>query len=282
LKKAILIVASSSLVLLSGCSLLFAGKPSEVILESTEDLPGSERMPFTLKVGQEINDGKELHILGSVVANTEWNPAEVVVRLTSLKDGKPVGVVHHTLKKLIEARVGVGQMKAELISAGDETNFSLSVPSAGMSDYQLVLLWGEEAEQFLESKPKQKIDKETQASNGKSAGNGLKLRIHSIEVETLKSECPYPPCEVRFRLKAVLQNQGKSVITSAKLGVGFIATELLGSNMSPDEEEQVDVPNLKLLPGQSRPFRILLNQEMSEEIAEDVRPVLRIVSFEGE
>ena len=282
MKKALFILASSSLFLLSGCSILFAGKPSEVILESTEDLPGSERMPFTLKVGQEINDGKELHILGSVVANTEWDPTEVVVRLTSLKDGNPVGVVHHTLKKLIEARVGVGQMKAERISAGDETNFSLSVPSTGMSDYQLVLLWGEEAEQFLDSKPKQKLGRTAQASDGKTAGNGLKLRIHSIEVETLKSECPYPPCEVRFRLKAVLQNQGKAAITSAKLGVGFIATELLGANMLPDEEEQVDVPNLKLLPGQSRPFRILLNQEMSEEIAEDVRPLLRIVSFEGE
>jgi hypothetical protein len=276
------VLASSVLLLLSGCAGLFSGKSSQLILESTEDLPGSERMPFTLKVSQEVNDGKELHILGSVVANTEWDPDDVIVRLTSLKDGLPVGVVHHTLKKLIEARVGNEQLKTALISAGEEITFSLSVSSTNMSDYQLVLLWGEEADQYLGRKPKQKNAQTTRAGAAKEVGGGLKLRIHSIEIETLMADCPYPPCNVRFRLKAILQNQGDGIITSAKLGVGFLATELAGSDTLPEEEEQVDVPNLKLPPGQSRPFRILLTQELSEEVAEEVRPILRVLSFEGE
>lgn len=290
-----LMVLASVLLFAGGCSLLgmTPEKEGEPALESTEGLPGSENLPFSLEVSQEINDGKELHILGSVKANTEWNPDEVVVRLTSLKDGIQVGVVHHTLKKLIESRVGITRDAAEVIKPGAETTFSLSVPSVGISDYQIVLLWGEEAEPYLdprvvakrkESKSKKeepsKEESEKEAPAATENRKGLKLRVHSIEVETLRASCPYPPCDVRFRLKALLQNEGTTVIESAKLGVGFIPVELVGSQTVPEEEEEVEVPKLGLQPGLSRPFRILLTQEMSEEVAETVRPVLRIISFE--
>jgi hypothetical protein len=229
-------------------------------------------MPFTLTVSKETNDGKELHILGSVISRDAWDPSGVVVRLTSLRDGKPVGVVHETLTRLIESRLGAGSLPSEELPAGSETKFSLSVPSVGMTDYQLGLLWGDEAEPYR-----------TLATTGNNSRDSadLKLRVHSIEIETLKAACAYPPCDVRYRLKAVFQNQGRAIIASAKLGVGFVQNEMLGSDSIPQDEEQVEVPNLDLEAGKSRPFKILLNKELSEDLADEITPVLRILSFSG-
>lgn len=271
--------AASSIFLFCGCSLVSNPEPPahpDVVLETSENLPGNERMPFALQVNQEINDGKELHILGNVKANTAWNPDYVIVRLTSLKDGNPVGVVHQSLRKLIEAKVGLVKEVAAVVDKDEEVSFSLTVPSVGISDYQIVLLWGEEAEPYLDKG----LPRMSGKSGGPSVGAGLKLRVHSIEIETLRAACSYPPCDVRFRLKALLQNEGKATIKSAKLGVGFIPSELASAQTVPEQEETVDVPNLNLEPGNSRPFRILLNQEMSEEVSESVHPVLRIISFE--
>lgn len=266
------------ILLLQGCFFLPNSETStspEVVIESTEDMPGNDRMPFTLTVTQEVNDGKELHILGKVKAKTAWNPDFVIVRLTSLKDGNPVGVVHQSLRRLIAAKIGTAKEEDEVINSDEEVAFSLTVPSVDISDYQIVLLWGEEAEPYLDKD----LPKAVETPDEKTR-LGLKLRVHSIEIETLRGQCSYPPCEVRFRLKALLQNEGKGLIQSAKLGVGFIPSEMVGMNTLPEDEETVDVPSLNLAPGMSRPFRILLNQEMSEEIAETVRPVLRIISFE--
>jgi len=205
-------------------------------------------------------------------------------------------VVHHSLRKLIESRVGISRSVDEMIKTGQETTFSLSVPSISISDYQLVLLWGDEADQFLdkkviEARNRREAARQAELKAARAAAQStpipapvmktnLKLRVHSIEIETLKAVCSYPPCDVRFRLKALLQNEGTGVIGSARLGVGFIPIELLGTQTAPEDEEEVEIPKLGLQPGVSRPFRILLNQEMSEEVADTVRPVLRIISFE--
>jgi hypothetical protein len=266
------------LSILSGCALFKSSYNNQQALESTDLISGDQKMPFVLQVNREVNDGKELHILGSVHATTEWNPDRVVLQLTSLNEGNTVGVVRHTLRKLLQDRSGTLAEPVATVASGEEVLFSLAVSSKGISDYQIVLLWGEDAEPYLDSAATtSKVgSKLTSQMNSKD----LRLRVHSIEIETLKALCSYPPCDVRFRLKALFQNEGKDVINSAKLGVGFIPSELSGTDTVPESEEIVEVPGLSLQPGVSRPFRILLNKEMPEEVAESVKPVLRIVSFE--
>jgi hypothetical protein len=279
------------LLSLSGCSILGLENSDQSdleVLEATDGLPGSETMPFSLRVIEELNDGKELHILGMVAANTTWDPDTVVLKLTSLKDGMQVGVSHNTLRTILKDTKGLLADDKGMIEANEEVSFSLAAPSEGITDYQIALLWGDEAERYVSKKTskgtsERTVQGATTLNPRTRIGNeSLKLRVRSIEIETLKASCPYPPCDVRFRLKALLVNEGDAPIKSAKLGVGFVPTELFGIQEVPESEEQVDIPNLNLKSGGIRPFRILLDQEMPEEIAGTVKPVLRILSFEGE
>jgi hypothetical protein len=254
-----------SLAVLSGCAPHGARGAAAPVAIAESD--GRGAMPFRLKVLDEYNDGAQLHIRGSVDSLVTWDPASVVVRLTGLNAGNQVGVTHRTLKELMGAAPAT-----PLVEAGAAVPFTLDVPSSGITDYQIELLWGEEAHELLPQAGPEIV---------------LKLSLRDLEIETLKGECPYDPCEVNFRLLGRLQNDGDGVIARAELGVGFVSVaELassvhLGASVIPLQEETIPVNGLELKPGESQPFRVLLKQSIPEDESQQFKPVIRIVSFGG-
>ena len=127
---------------LISCSTLNSLNPfSSASSAKTDAKPG---LPFSLEVADEVNDGERLHILGAVSAAADWNLKDVIVKLTSLAGGNTIGVSYLPLtqaKKKLQT----------MIKAGEKYSFTISVPSKEITDYQLELLWGEEAKRYLSS-----------------------------------------------------------------------------------------------------------------------------------
>lgn len=264
------LLLTALLSVVPACSLIRSekgGTPEQPPLaQSPGENDSDSDLPFSMKVMKEVNDGKELHILGSVVARTAWSADAVLIRLTSLRSGDIVGVTNFPLTKLISETRPLEPSAGASVKAGEELTFSLSVGSDGLTDYQLELLWGAEAKQVVEKKKR---------------SESLRLTVRNIEVQTLRGDCFYPPCEVRFQLKARLHNDGAGLIEKVVLGVGFVFTDSAPGTV-PAQEEKIEVPNLKLFPGTSQPFKILLKEELTEEEAEELMPILRVISFDGE
>jgi hypothetical protein len=262
LYKAILI---SCILLFSACSIFTGTDPSSSSSLVDQKKPN---LPFTLEVADEINDGERLHILGTVSALTDWSLKDVIVKLSSLSEGRPVGVSYLPLSKTKKELSGT-------IKANEKYQFTISVPSQNISDYQLELLWGEDAKQYVASV----LDGEP--------GN---LELRSIQMETIRQPCDGTDCKLTFRASAKLYNGTNKQVIKVILGIGFLriktGAELDLQRQIPQNEDKIDVGDILLPPGGSREIVINFDQAIPEKelVTEDgeIKPNIRIQSFKAE
>lgn len=216
-----------------------------------------EAAPFKLEVLEEVNDGETLHIVGAVAAATRWNVETVVVKLTGIHNGEVAGVSYLPLVKAARP----GPDFSHSIPPDERFMFSLSIPSKDLTDYQIELVWGDEAARYLA--PKQ--------------GPGT-LEVRELEVETRQIPCAVGACDLTFVITGKLFNAGATAIDRAVLGVGYVEG---GLTLGPDEaavnEQQLEIPDLLLQPGDSRPFRLDLDRAVPQ--SSNMRPRLRIVEY---
>lgn len=174
-----LILLGATALLISGCAGQRGGvapelpppTPLERVPKLSEDLTGqedpltpAEKMPFALEVLDEKNDGESLEVYGNVVSNTHWNPDNVWLRLSSLKKGTLVGVTNSPLSKL--RPLGAQSGEGELTEPEEKLSFAMSVPAKEMTDYQLQLLWGDEARELNAAAKGKSVEPLTTAAPG--------------------------------------------------------------------------------------------------------------------
>jgi len=240
------LIGGALLLSTAGCSLLSA--PEAPAREPVETA-APEDAPFVLRVVDEMNDGASLHVLANIEARTPWDPRRVLVRLTGLRSGEIVGVR--------DFRLGGSGGAAASMAAGQVMPVSLSIPVAQVTDYQLELLWGEEA--------------------GEPASVALPpLTLQSLAIRRLPESCPEAVCRISYEVSGELRNNGRGIIYRAALGVGFAE----GGQSDPDNEEQVELGVLALQPGQSRPIRLVIDQTMPRDRANAITPTVRVLSFD--
>lgn len=226
---------------------------------------GKPSLPFSLQISDEVNDGDRLHILGTVSAATDWSLKDVIVKLTSLSDGQPLGLSYLPLT----------QAKNKLqtvIKAEEKYSFTISVPSKDITDYQLELLWGEEAKHYL-------------SSLGTITSGSLEIR--DIQIETIRQPCEGVDCNLTFRVHAKLQNSTNRLINKVILGIGYIRMQAGGEldlqRQIPQNEEKIDVGQIYLSPGASREIVINFDKEVPEKDSQneegEIKPNIRIISF---
>jgi hypothetical protein len=227
---------------------------------------GEPQAPFTLDVIDEINDGNQLHVLAKVTALADWPMSGVLLRLTGMKAGETRDVSTYPLKNALAAP---GIDASPRLRAGQSLNLSMAAPAAGITDYQLELLWGKDAELSTQSAQIQR--------------RGALLKVRHIEIETKPDVCEQPPCPVSYTVTGELFNAGTSPITQATLGIGFVflkAGEKLDlQRVLPEREEVVEVPKLKLKAGEQRPLRIVFERPVPQAQNGYYQPVLRIIAF---
>ena len=198
-------IALSLLLALSGC----AARRIPVPVDNA---------PFVLEIETVRNDGTELHVFGVATAVTDLPAATVAVRLTGYHDGSPVREARRLLGDI------TAQPLEEQLIAGTPVLFHISVPVDELTDYQLSLLWGREAEQL----PR------------------LEIRNRALVREGECSDCP--PV-----LEADLCNPGKVAVTSAELEMQV--------DSSVKNREHVALPELNLPPGECRAARFVFDGE---------------------
>lgn len=238
----------------------------------------AEDVPFRLEVTDELNDGEKLIVRGRVVAKANWELSKAVVRLSGMTDS---GEVRNSYFPLAASKVdrvaGVpieakASMRVEL-PAGEKIEFSLELPAEGLDSYQLELLWGAEAEPVL---------KRVSIPKGPAY-----VALRNLEVQLVRSlTCDYIPCPSTYQLTGELYNSGGSTIKKVIIGAGFILTDgkrgkLALSDQIPENEQRIEVQNIRLSPGEGKAVKIVLDQPILESEG-IVKPVIRIVSFEAE
>jgi hypothetical protein len=224
--------------------------------------------PFKLDVLQETNDGETLRIKGQVVSKTSRSSSDVLVRLTALDD---TGAQRISFHKFADLTPNTSEFRA-----GTPTQFSLALPAQGISNYQLEVLWGNDAAPFLN---------DTRASLKAPPTPKEYLALRNLEVHRVPDgSCSSPEeCLVTFSIKGEFFNSGKSVVRDVVLIAGFSpASKIDLPHQILENEKRIEVKNLALGPQATKPFRLSLEKLIPASDTVAYQPVVRIISFESD
>ena len=191
----------------------------------------------TLEVLNEVNDGKRLYVTAKVMKQSQDGELSVV-RLRALKNGERIGEAF--------ARVGVeenGEVK-------------ISTASQDLTDYQLDLLWGKEAIEYVKHLP-------------------LDATVMIKDVHLL------PPVQgKKTSIAGVIQNNGVETLSSLTvlLQMAWVPEgEVLDTaTLKAEDDIEVPLPSPSIEPGQSRPFAFELETELPQQKGGEFQPVIKV------
>lgn len=251
-KLASLILLCAAL-LLQGCHRAPVPTPALVVLEE-------DNLPFSLRILDEVNDGTQLHVLAAVRAHMAWNAEKVAVRLTGMHGGQVVAAADTSLQRALK-RTG-----DTVIRPGEDLTFALSVPIAGISDYQLELLWGAEAR----------------------AARNLRdfVRVQNTALTLPAPDCTGSQCGANPLITAEILNESGQVVRNVILALG-LAWEKQGepldlSKTILENERSIQLRDVNLQPNQVRQVRLVLDQGLPEVAGGSYRAIVRVVSVEAQ
>jgi hypothetical protein len=264
----------SPLVLLAvfaACSHAPVDPPTEAPPAVLQKAPTEPLSPFSLRVVDDLNDGNTLHIHGRIESEANWPAEDIMVRLTGFRKGEQGGVSNYPLPKLLRKDE---ESESPQVSPGAPLDFYVSIASAGITDYQLELLWGKEAHaQDIEP---------VAVSTGKTAP-APEVALQALSVERRIQQCPDRTCPSAYSVSGQLLNSGGTIIHTVSLGVGFVwvpqGAKLDLSGQIPEDEERIEITGLNLEPRQSRPFKLDIDRAVPTLSGGSYQPVVRIVSM---
>lgn len=266
---------------LSGCA-LFAPSPKTqgaggLPLEATAGVD-PDVTPFILEVMDEKNDGRQLVVKGRIIPKTSKPASEVVVRLSALdRKGEQRTTFHNMQDILVGSTKPDG--KALMLEKGVARSFTLAMPLQGITNYQLEVLWGQDAAPYAPSEPLS----EPQKDQKKESKQFIALR--NLEVHRVPTESCVSPneCVVRFTITGELFNSGGATIKEVVIEAGFgTAGNLDLQSQILENEKRVEVPNLRLAPGASQRFKVSLDKLVPTSAVVAPQPLVRIASFRSE
>jgi hypothetical protein len=224
--------------------------------------------PFRLDVLSESNDGDKLSVRGRVVAKSARSADDVLVRMTATNSS---GEQQVSFSRLIDIAPG-----AKRLSPDSPTPFTLSIPAQGVSNYQLEVLWGADAEPYM-GEAKASLKKGDKPSDFVALRN---LEVHRVP----DGSCSSPEeCLVTFSIKGEIFNSGRATISDLVLVAGFApASKLDLPGQILENEKRIEVNNLRLAPQGVKPFRLTLEKLLPASDTVAYQPVVRIASFESD
>jgi hypothetical protein len=255
-------------MLTAGCALRGSEDPRAGFKEVLESTSGAvpERTPFVLEVVNEATTMDTLSVQGRLRAKTRWPVKGLEVLLSAMdRDGQP---------RVSSKRVSDLLPKQEFIEAGQVVEFLLSLPVASSTNYQIELHWGESSSSIVTA----------ERERGSSARE-QRLILRNLEAHRIPSEtCSTPEdCRVTFTIRGEFFNDGTKTVREALVAYGFVPADMLDSDEQIlENEKRVEIRNLSLPPGGSKPFKVKLEKQIliGDQIAP--RPVVRILSVQTE
>ena len=274
---AYLATATCVVVGLCGCS-LFGSQPKTrgaggVPLEATAGAD-PDVTPFILEVMNESNDGQRLTVNGRIIPKTAKPASEVVVRLSALDRRGEQITTYHNMQDILSAGGGP-KGGPTMLEKGVAQLFTLSMPMKGITNYQVEVLWGQEAAPYAPAEPAPDQKKESKQF----------IALRNLEVHRVPMEnCASPnECVVKFTITGELFNSGGATIRDVVIEAGFGGEDNLDLPAQIlENEKRVEVPNLRLAPGASQRFKVSLEKLVSTSTVVAPQPVVRIASFRSE
>lgn len=255
--------------LLAGCATLSGWLPEKRAKPIAVARGGDPSVtPFKLEITDESNNGESVVVQGRVVGKRQWTPSQAIVRLTALDAKGERRVSFHKLSDFTPMKSSVAK--------GEPATFSLSIPSSNISNYQLELLWGEDAEPYMGS---------VKASLREVQKPKEYLALRGLEVHRVPDgSCSSPQeCLVSFAIKGEFFNSGSRIIKDVVLKAGFCPADKLDlPEFILENERRIEVRNVSLKPGATKPFRLTLEKVIPASDTVAYQPVVRIVSFDSE
>jgi hypothetical protein len=224
--------------------------------------------PFRLDVLEEANNGENLTIKGQLTAKTKRSAKDALVRMTAVDTGGEQRISIHKVADLVPG--------SQELQPGKPLQFSLAIPSQGVSNYQVEVLWGKDAAPYL-------VDQ--RASMKQPAAPSEYLALRNLEVHRVPDgSCSSPEeCLVTFSIKGEFFNSGSSSIKDVSLVAGFAPAMKMDQKQQPlENERRIEVRNLALAPQATKPFRLTLEKLLPASDTVAYQPVVRIVSFDSE
>lgn len=263
--------ATTSLI---GCGLVGSGRSSNNrrALESTSGIDPSIT-PFKLEVVEELHDGADLVIKGRLTPKSDWPANDVVVRLAALDDSGQQRISFHRVSDLAP--------QTAMLSTGVPTPFSLTLPSVGLRNYQVEVLWGQDAKPFTPPQPSEPSTSTAPVPDKPKQFLALRnLEVHRVPGET----CGNPnECLLKFTINGEFFNSGGATVRNVVVVAGFTTVDKLDlHDQILENERRVEVRNLGLKPGTSKPFRLSLEKQVSAVDQNAPQPIVRIVSVDSE
>lgn len=240
LKRLWLIRSSLVALVLTGCAHTSnISKPA--LVSSDSDIS----QPFLVSIIEEANDGKKLTVAAEVRSHWKSDSSKALLQLKGLKNGEVVGESFFPLASAPECEDGT-------LSPDEKVQTVISVDSPGITDYQLNLLWGDEAQAYLRSLP---------------VGSTVLFKDLNL---TLKPKAA---------VVGEIENRGSDKLDRVAIAVSFVWVP----NNSPVEDGQsqqetiLEIGDLNLSPGKSRPFSIEIDQEIPASPDGYFKPLVRVV-----
>jgi hypothetical protein len=269
-----------------GCGLgLDMMKPAPQPLVVAPGSEGNERLPYTLHVLAERREGETLRVQGELLVREVLPPTiPTAISLTTFREGMEVTTTRLGLSELLRAAPGGPKQR---LTAGDRLPFSFDVSAAGASDYQLDLVWGDEARDLVAQTAPAATAPRASASlppapppfaQEPNAQPNRDVILADVRTEKIPTGCTPTGCTFTFRLSGRIRNVGGAPVTGVRLGVGFM---LAGRDQGPPEaEETLDVTGLRLEPGEDKPFRVNIERAVTLDQAARVVPSVRVLGIQ--
>jgi len=164
-----------------------------------------------------------------------------------------------------------------VLAAGVATPFSLTLPSAGLTNYQVEVLWGQEAQPFGQPG----------TPNSPAVPDAAKpfLALRNLEVHRVPSEsCATPnECELKFTITGEFFNSGGATVRNVVILAGFTSADKLDlKDQILENERRIEVRNMGLKPGASKPFRLALEKYVTAIDQAAPQPAVRILSVDSD
>lgn len=210
--------------------------------------------PFTVQILEDSFHAQRLSVSGIVHAHATESFDRIALRVTVSDRGKVVAT--RLLLPCIDSFPPVRGVECQLgvLPSGRELPFQVSLAVPHGSDYQLELLWGDDAEAV---RPK--------------------VVLADVAVQNLSDGCGVAPCQQGFLVQGTVRNVSRYPVSGVTLGVGYVAvTGAVATESSPGAEESLRIPT-PIQPSEQRPFRIRVGSALSATEAARVRPSVRIV-----
>jgi hypothetical protein len=214
-------------------------------------------LPFRISVTDAVNDGSALYLRTRVQALAPWDKDYVFIRLKGFAGGERHEEVVIPLAEAIENQQP--QAKARYVGQVFKNLFlGLSLPSEGLTDYQLELIWGKEASSAL--------------SANKSA---TEVQVKGVQV-VYQQECGNCP-EVAL-MKGTLVNKSEVAVSAISLEVGFRRRNPLPDSSQSALVQIVEISDLNLPPGTEQDLEFEVDLTRARDGA--FIPVLQILNYQ--